>query len=83
MALIVGKVLADSRLGVDANEYVQRFRPEVMEVFHAWATGHSFKAVLALSDFYEVLHLCALRAVVRICTCSCGVPGTASRWRAV
>ena len=53
-ALTVGKVLADSRLGVDANEYVQHFRPEVMEAFHAWATGYKFKDVLAMSDFYEV-----------------------------
>ena len=57
----VGRVAADAKLGVDVNEFVQLFRPEVMQLFHEWALGAPFSKVLKMSDYFEVclapLHL--------------------------
>ena len=39
---------------IDVEEYVSSFRPDLMEVVAAWASGARFADVLKMSDIFEV-----------------------------
>jgi ATP-dependent RNA helicase DOB1 len=38
---------------IDVEEYVNSFRPEVMEVAYAWAKGAKFSDLLKMTDVFE------------------------------
>ncbi|KAI9785684.1 MAG: ATP-dependent RNA helicase mtr4 [Geoglossum umbratile] len=44
-AKLVAKVSKESKLKVNEEEYVQKFRPDLMEVVYAWAKGASFAEI--------------------------------------
>lgn len=44
-ARIVAKVSQESKLPVNEDEYVQGFKPQLMEVVYAWAHGKSFTEI--------------------------------------
>ena len=48
---------AEAKVGMEVNEFVQLFRPEVMALFHEWALGAPFSKILKMSDYFEVLQL--------------------------
>lgn len=85
----VGRVASEAKLGVDVNEFVQLFRPEVMQLFHEWALGAPFSKVLKMSDYFEVrlvrLNLSKRTALINDdCQLSCDTmqinsPGSACR----
>lgn len=49
----IARVTAESRITIDEEEYVQRFKPHVMEVVHSWAKGSSFATISRMTDIYE------------------------------
>ena len=49
----VAKVSADCKLQVDVDEYVAGFRPEMMDVIAAWASGSSFRELLKMTKVFE------------------------------
>ena len=44
-ARIIGKVSQESKLALNADEYVESFKPELMETVYAWAKGASFAEI--------------------------------------
>ena len=49
----VAEVSLDCNLDINRQEYVERFRPEMMEVMYMWATGATFGDVCKMTDAYE------------------------------
>lgn len=49
----VGKVQLECKLGVDVEEYVNSFRPDIMEMVFAWAKGAKFLEIMKLGAIFE------------------------------
>ncbi|KAH9811166.1 ATP-dependent RNA helicase mtr4 [Teratosphaeria destructans] len=49
----VAKVSLESKVVVNEEEYLQAFKPELMEVVFAWCKGASFAAICKMTDVYE------------------------------
>ncbi|KAJ3267187.1 ATP-dependent RNA helicase mtr4 [Chytriomyces hyalinus] len=49
----IAQVSIESKLKMDEEEYVQSFRPELMEVVYQWASGAKFSAICKLTDVFE------------------------------
>jgi hypothetical protein len=43
-------------MAVDVDEYVDQFRPELMEYAADWCLGSRFIDIQQRSDFFEVMH---------------------------
>ncbi|KAI9793488.1 MAG: ATP-dependent RNA helicase mtr4 [Peltula sp. TS41687] len=52
-ARIIAKVSQESKMAVNVDEYVQGFKPQLMEVVYAWAHGSSFAQICKMTDVYE------------------------------
>ena len=52
-ARIVAKVSQDSKMPVNEEEYVNSFKPQLMEVVFAWTKGASFAAICKMTEVYE------------------------------
>uniref|UniRef100_A0A060T9Q5 ARAD1D20438p n=1 Tax=Blastobotrys adeninivorans TaxID=409370 RepID=A0A060T9Q5_BLAAD len=53
MARQIAKVSRESKLDISEDEYVQKFRPELMEVVYQWAKGATFAQLCKMTDVYE------------------------------
>ncbi|KAI8617210.1 rRNA-processing arch domain-containing protein [Chytriomyces sp. MP71] len=49
----IAQVSIESKLTLDEEEYVQSFRPELMEVVFQWCNGAKFSAICKLTDVFE------------------------------
>jgi len=49
----IAKISIESKLAASEDEYVQKFKPQLMEVVHAWSQGASFSAICKMTDVYE------------------------------
>jgi ATP-dependent RNA helicase DOB1 len=47
-------VSADCKLQVDVDEFVSKFRPELMDAVAAWAGGSSFRELMKMIQVFEV-----------------------------
>lgn len=47
-------------MAVDVEEYVDQFRPELMEHAADWCMGSRFIDIQQRSDFFEVMHAAGL-----------------------
>ncbi|KAH0543825.1 ATP-dependent RNA helicase mtr4 [Glutinoglossum americanum] len=52
-AKLIAKVSQESKLKLNEEEYVQKFKPDLMEVVYAWAQGASFAEICKMTDVYE------------------------------
>ncbi|KAI9801397.1 MAG: ATP-dependent RNA helicase mtr4 [Sarcosagium campestre] len=52
-ARIIAKVSQESRLALNEQEYVAKFKFELMHVVYAWAKGSSFGDICKMTDVYE------------------------------
>jgi len=49
----IAKVSQESKLNVDEEEYVKKFRPELMDVVFAWCQGAKFSQICKMTDVFE------------------------------
>lgn len=49
----VGKVANECRMSLDVDEYVDHFRPDLMDITAAWARGATFSEILKMSTIFE------------------------------
>lgn len=49
----IAKVSRESKLNIVEEEYVNQFKPTLMEVVYAWAQGKSFFQICKMTDVYE------------------------------
>ena len=52
-ARAIAKVSIDSKLPVDEDEYVQGFKPHLLEVVYAWTKGATFLQITKMTDVFE------------------------------
>ncbi|KAL8826643.1 MAG: hypothetical protein Q9191_003675 [Dirinaria sp. TL-2023a] len=52
-ARLIAKVSQESKLPLNEDEYLQAFKPQLMEVVYAWAHGKSFAEICKMTDVYE------------------------------
>lgn len=53
MATKLAKTYKDCKIEISEKDYVEEFRPELMEVTHAWCKGASFTQICKMTDVYE------------------------------
>ncbi|ABN67937.2 Dead-box family helicase required for mRNA export from nucleus [Scheffersomyces stipitis CBS 6054] len=53
MASKIAKVTKESKIEIIEKDYVESFRPELMEVTYAWCKGASFTQICKMTDVYE------------------------------
>ncbi|KAK6460886.1 rRNA-processing arch domain-containing protein [Scheffersomyces coipomensis] len=53
MATKLAKVYKESKIELVEKDYVESFRPELMEVTYAWCKGASFTQICKMTDVYE------------------------------
>ena len=46
-------VSKDSNLEIDEKTYIERFKPNLMDVVYAWAKGKSFHEICQMTDAFE------------------------------
>ena len=49
----VAKILAECKVGIKEEEYVEKFKPDMMDVTYEWCKGRSFLDVCKLTDIFE------------------------------
>jgi ATP-dependent RNA helicase DOB1 len=49
----IARVAQESKLTINTEEYVQSFRPHIMEVVYAWAKGAKFMEICKMTDIFE------------------------------
>ncbi|XP_054715742.1 exosome RNA helicase MTR4-like [Uloborus diversus] len=49
----IAKISKESKLDVDTDQYVDMFKPHLMDVVHAWSKGASFAQVCKMTDVFE------------------------------
>lgn len=53
MASKIAKVFKECKIEIIEKEYVESFRPELMEVTYAWCKGATFTQICKMTDVYE------------------------------
>ncbi|CAL1193328.1 ATP-dependent RNA helicase DOB1 [Candida parapsilosis] len=53
MATKVAKVSKECKIDITEQDYLESFRPELMEVVYAWCKGASFTQICKMTDVYE------------------------------
>lgn len=53
MAGKIAKISKESKIEIVEKEYIEKFRPELMEVVYAWCKGASFTQICKMTDVYE------------------------------
>lgn len=53
MALKIAKISKECKIEIVEKEYIESFRPELMEVVFAWCKGASFTQICKMTDVYE------------------------------
>lgn len=52
-ARLIAKVSIESKVPLVEEEYVQKFKPELMDVVYSWTQGASFATICKMTDVYE------------------------------
>lgn len=43
----------EARLPIEEDTYVERFKPSLMDVVHAWCNGSTFGAICTMTEIFE------------------------------
>lgn len=49
----IAKVSIECKLELNEDDYVQQFRPELMDAVYAWCRGAKFAKICKMTDVYE------------------------------
>ena len=49
----IGKVSQEAKLDVDIDDYVESFKPHLMDVVYSWSKGASFLQICKMTDVFE------------------------------
>ncbi|XP_035698765.1 exosome RNA helicase MTR4-like [Branchiostoma floridae] len=49
----IAKVSAEAKMSIDEEDYVESFRPHMMDVCHAWSKGATFGQICKMTDIFE------------------------------
>lgn len=65
-ARLVGKQVSECKLTIDVNEYVDSFRPDLMDMVRAWSTGTKFAEIMKLTTLFEGSVVRAIRRMEEV-----------------
>lgn len=51
----IARVSKEAKLEIDEEEYVTSFKPNMMDVVHAWCKGATFLEICKMTDIFEGL----------------------------
>ena len=51
--LNIFRVSKEAKLELEEDEYVERFKPFMMDIVHEWCKGSSFKDIIKMTDMFE------------------------------
>jgi ATP-dependent RNA helicase DOB1 len=57
----IAKVSIESKLGIDEEEYVKSFTPQLMDMVFAWCNGAKFSQICKMTDIFEGSIIRAIR----------------------
>lgn len=57
----IAKVSVESKLGIDEEEYVKSFTPQLMDMVYAWCNGAKFSQICKMTDIFEGSIIRAIR----------------------
>jgi len=63
----IAQVSQDCKIELDAEEYVQSFRPEMMEVVYAWCRGAKFVDIATMTKQFEGSIIRVIRRLEELC----------------
>lgn len=49
----IAKVSEEAKMEIDVDEYVESFKPQMMDVVYAWSTGSTFADICKMTDVFE------------------------------
>ena len=49
----IAKVSLEAKLKMDEEEYVESFKPHMMDIVHAWCNGAAFSQLCKMTDIFE------------------------------
>ncbi|KAI8393428.1 rRNA-processing arch domain-containing protein [Radiomyces spectabilis] len=49
----IAKISNECKMNMDEDEYVQRFKPQLMDVVYAWCQGAKFSQICKMTEVYE------------------------------
>ncbi|XP_066297951.1 exosome RNA helicase MTR4-like [Branchiostoma lanceolatum] len=49
----IAKVSSEAKMSIDEEDYVESFRPHMMDVCHAWSKGATFGQICKMTDIFE------------------------------
>lgn len=49
----IAKVAKECKMNIDEEEYVKKFKPELMDVVYAWCKGAKFRNICKMTEVYE------------------------------
>ena len=52
----IARVSKEAKLEIDEEIYVDSFRPQMMDVVHAWCSGATFLQICKMTDIFEGNH---------------------------
>jgi len=53
MARKIAKVSKEAKIELEEDEYVERFKPFMMDIVHEWTKGASFREIIKMTDMFE------------------------------
>lgn len=53
LARRIAKVSAEAKLDLQEDDYVNQFKPFLMDVVYAWCKGSSFLEICKMTDIFE------------------------------
>ena len=68
----IARVSLDSKLPVDEEEYVQSFRPDLMDIVASWAAGARFADICKMTTIFEGSIIRAMRRLEELLRQMCG-----------
>lgn len=54
----IAKVSAEAKLEIDEENYLNSFRPNLMDVVYTWANGATFAHICKMTDVFEGVYYC-------------------------
>lgn len=49
----IAKISEEAKMDIDVDEYIDSFKPQMMDVVYSWATGCTFADICKMTDVFE------------------------------
>ena len=64
----IAKISAEAKLQLDETDYLDSFKPHMMDVVHSWCNGATFLQICKMTDIFEGARR-SLCLTVRVARC--------------